>query len=353
MSKGILNMSKLMKRLTAVACSVAMAVTTAMICFPTTSLALGEEWECRGDGWYYLPGTDVRVKVEEDVITFEGNGAIPDYNHDYMSKRPWHGSKAQYIFVGEGITSIGTYAFAKLKDLQWVQMYSTTFLADATCFYHDTNETTVIRVMGSAEATRLYNTIPYTSLDSIAAVAQSGYAGCTYVFDSNSCADKFRNKTNPTIGNVFSADFKVEKDKDGKKKDSPWFNPGDYTGDITYTPICKLSPNTPNSSLDVVGQKRIQGTACYEAFGLFIGNYQYGDMYRLQVMKNNKIVETTENPYTYVWNIPAELQCTGRTFKMLAIGRGNVITYDDEDASDATFTMTTSSPSTAYCLVYM
>lgn len=349
MSKGIQNISKMWKRLAALMCAIVLALTMNP---PIQVHAMGEKWDCPGDGWYYLPGTDIKVKVEPDCITFEGNGALPDYNNDTLDFRPWNHSEAHYVKIGQGITYIGRFTFARLEKISMITMYSTTFMADATVF--DRIESNpAIRIMGTEESTKMIGTIPFTSTDSIALIAQSGYNGATYIFDNEGTAKAFRNKTNPTIGNVFSAQFEIKEDDNGKKKDSPWFNPGDYTGDITFNNLCTLSPATPNSSYMVSGQKRIQGMACYEAFAAFIGSYQYGGMYRLQVMKDKKLIETTENPYTYVWKIPDELKASGRTFKMLAIGNGTVLTYDDEDTNDATFTMTTTTPSTSYCLVYV
>lgn len=323
----------------------------AVTAFPSVKTqAAGVKWTNGGDGWYYLPGTDIRVQVSNEKIVFEGNGALPDYDKDTLGWRPWYWTKADYVQIGPGITYIGQYEFAKMDKIRYVNMYSTTYIADYTCFAELPREP-VMRIIGTDEATTMYGTIPYTSLDSIAAVAQSSYNGGSWVFDNSRIADAFRSRTNPSIQNVYGAEYKIEKDKNNGK--APWEDPNDYTNDVTYSNMCDLTAPYANPSLFVIGQRQVQGKAAFEAFGAFIGNYQYAEMWRLNVTKAGNVIKNTDTPYQYVWKIPAAYQQAGRTFKLMQIETGTVNILDDLDANDGTITVSTDYPSTAYCLVYV
>lgn len=337
--------------LTATLCS-AMLVTA----FPILSHAESAktyQWNYVSGGTYQLMGSDVYVTFEEDCVTFSGNGAIPDFNSDIRedrSIRPWHGSQAHYIKIGEGITYIGKDAFSLMEKVEFVTMYSTTFISDSSIFYHTTQEP-IVRVMGDKETIQMIGTIPYSSLDSIAALAQASPNGERFIFDNNAIVTAFKNRTNPQPCNVWPADYKIEKDDDGNKKEAPWRNVYKETKNFVFTNLCKLSPTTPNASYVVTGEQRIQGIACYQAFAAFIGTDVYRDMFRLNVTKGDTIITDTKNPYTYVWTIPEKDRVAGKTYKMLALGKGTVNTFMDEDTDPNTFTMTTSTPSNVYCLV--
>ena len=333
----------------------ALALTTVLAIgvFPAVpSHAAGARWTNGGDGWYYLPGTDIRVQVSNEKIVFEGNGALPDYDKDTLTWRPWDWTKADYVQIGKGITYIGQYEFAKMDKIKYVNMYSTTYMADATSFA-DLRREPVMRITGTDVSTTMYGKIEYTSLDSIAAVAQSGYNGESWVFDNSRVADAFRARTNPTIQSVYGAEYKIDKEKKVNDGKAPWEDPNDYTNDVTYTNMCDLTAMYANPSYYVIGQKQVPGRAAYEAFGAFLGDYQYAEMWGLTVTKAGEVIKNTDSAWQYVWKIPAAYQQPGRTFKLMQIGTGTVNILEDEDTDDTTITVSTDYPSTAYCLIYV
>ncbi len=148
------------------------------------------------------------------------------------------------------------------------------------------------------------------------------------------------------------------------EKDVPWENIETYSNGNVMTPICRLSADTPDASLIVSAQKKYQGRACLEAYAAFIEDYTFAGTFNVAVVKNARVVTRsyeiivdnkvtkTENELKYVLTIPEELRQPGKSFRLLGIGEGVVNIYDDLDLDDSTITFATSTPSTAYALVY-
>lgn len=327
-----------LKRLAAVVMASVLAFS---VCPTMTAQAKGEVWTHPGDGWHYLEGTDVKVNIKDGVLRISGTGAIPDYDYWSLQERPWNSSDIQYVFIDDTISSIGSYAFFNMKNLKYIHMGTNTFISDISCFDRIAY-IPVFRIYSKGETTKMIGNIPYTSLDSIKAVAQTNLNGACYILDSKNEADKFQNSTNPTITNVYYA-------TDSK---APWQAVQDNGNGGVATPICSLSSKNPNSSYVVSAQRRYPGQLCYEAFAAFLGDYTFATTFNLVVTKNGKNVDYTDNALEYVLTIPKEFRMTGRTFKLLAIGSGTVYTYDDLDSSDSTITFATQRPITAYALIY-
>lgn len=323
----------------------ALAVILLVSIFPVTVKAEGAPtWVPLGDGWHQLEGTDVKVEVKPGTVHVTGTGALPNYGYWDLKKRPWATNECEAVTIDGSITSIGAYNFFDLPKLKYINISSTTFITDYTSFYKN-DQRPIFRIGGSAVTTEMIGTIPYTSMDSIKAIAQSNYTGAAYVLDSNALASAFQGSTNPTLRYVYSAE-------DGR---APWNDLVTYGNGDEYTSICKLAPNQKNPVCTVRGMKRYQGKACYQAFATAIGDYTFGATFDVVVTANdaNKTkISRTNTPLQYVLTVPEEFVKSGRSFKLMAIGEGQVLLYDDQDADGKTVTFTTDYPSTAYALVY-
>lgn len=335
---------------------------------PITAHAEELVWTHPGNGWHYLQGTDISVRIENHAVYIYGTGEIPDCDYWKLYERPWANVDAESVYIAESITSIGRYAFYDLPKLRYIDMHTGTFIKDATCFDKICYKP-IYRLHDKAVATEMIGTIPYTSLDSIKARAQTNYNGASWIMDSPEKVREFQNSTNPTIPNVYYAEEKVKRLPDevtdiAPKDDVPWINIETYSNGNAATPICRLSAETPDASLIVSAQKQYQGRACLEAYAAFIEDYAFAATFNVTVNKNarvvtrsydiiveNKVVQT-ENELKYVLTIPQEFQLPGRTFRLLGIGDGVVNIYDDLDLADNTITFATNTPSTAYALVY-
>lgn len=310
---------------------------------PIAAKAAGSlNWIALGNGNYQLEGTEVVVEVTPGMVHVKGTGVIPDYDYWELGKRPWATNECEAVTIDASITSIGAYVFFGLPKLKYITMSSQTFITDYTTFYNSAPNP-VIRIQGSQVTTEMIGTIPYTSMDSIRALAQSGYVGASYLFDSNSLASEFQGSTNPTIKNVFSAtDYRA-----------PWNDLANYWNGNLYTSICKFS--NPNMSYVVTGTRRYQGKACYQAFASVIADYTFATTFNIAVTSNDAVktlVNNTKTPYEYVLTIPKEFRQNGRGFRLLAIGKDALYTYDDVDNSAETITFSTDYPTTTYALVY-
>jgi hypothetical protein len=298
-------------------------------------------WTTGADGWKYLQGTDIRVKFKGETITIEGNGELPDFDYWYLYQRPWDGSTCTVLNIGSGITYIGSYAFYNLTEIKYVSMTSTTFVADSTCFAGIGREA-IYRIYGSDVTTRQFGNLSVTSMESISRMAQSGNNGACYIMDTEKIATKFQNSTNPTIINVYNS----------MDSEAPWNSVNDNGNGGVATSIIKITSPGFSSSYGVNAQIKYPGNACYEAFGAFIGDYNFAVPLHISVYKGVDKVTSTSTELQYTLTIPKEYRNLGTSYKLLAIGSGTVYTYDDLDSDPTTITFMTDKPSTTYALIY-
>lgn len=307
----------------------------------TAQQAIPGTWTHPGDGWHYLDGTDIRAYMDDDIIRLCGTGDFPDVDYWKLYERPWHSSSAQYLIIDSSITSIGAYAFYKCPNIKHVTIATSTFINDKNAF-EGISSSPIFRIVDEKVQTRMYGTIPYTSLDSIQAFAQSNTMGTCYILDDNKKATAFQESTNPTIGNVYSA----------KNKKAPWNKLSKNANGRKATPICKLSPLTPDPTLKVSAQRVYPGTACYEVYAAFIEDYTFATTFNIMVEKEEQPVKETASELDYILTIPKAYRRADRSFRLLAIGDGEVYIYDDLDSYDDRMTFRTRKPTTAYALVY-
>lgn len=314
---------------------------TPVITTEAAEVAQHQTWVSQGNGWHYLQGTDIKVHIANDMIHITGTGEIPDFDYWYLYERPWHTSSCQYLTIDSTITSIGKYAFYGMKNIKQVIMDTQTFIEDTTCF-EGIAYMPIFRLNGKKTRTEMIGTIPYTSLDSIQAFAQTNSMGAAYILDDKNFASAFQTSVNPSICNVYWA----------TDEKAPWTNIYDNGNGGVPTPILRLADTNPDPSYKVSAQRRYPGRACYEAYAAFIGDYTMATTYSFVVEKSNKKVERTDAPLQYTLTIPQKYRQVGRSFRLLAIGYGVVNIYDDLDMNDDTITFATDTPTTAYALVY-
>lgn len=332
------------KKFIAVALAAALTFSvTPAITTEATEMAQHQTWVNQGNGWHYLQGTDIKVQIANDMIHFTGTGEIPDFDYWYLYERPWATSNCHYVLIDDTITSIGKYAFYEMKNIKYITMSAKTFITDTTTFQGIAYKP-IFRIVGKQISTKMFGTIPYTSLESIEAFAQVNSMGAAYILDDQKIAGEFQNSVNPSICNVYwAADEKA-----------PWKDVeinGNSNGNIA-TPIIKLSEETMDYTIRLSAQRRFPGVACYEAYAAFIGDYTLATTYNIIVEKEGKKLAQTDNTLKYVITIPQKYRQVGRSFRLLGIGQGVVDIYDDLDTSDATITFATNKPTTAYALVY-
>ena len=331
-------MKKIVKKLLASVLAIALVVAVA----PVSKVeAAGETWINNGDGWHYLQGTDIKVKMADNMIRISGSGDLPDFDYWELYKRPWDKTSFEYVTIDDTITSIGKYAFYGVKSIKHVTMDSKTFIKDLTSF-EGISYMPIFRINGKQERTEMIGTIPYTSLDSIKAFAQTNSMGACYIFDDKNTATAFQTSVNPSIWNVYWA----------TDEDAPWTDVNSNSNGGVATPILRLANTNPDPSYKVSAQRRYPGKACYEAYAAFIGDYTFATTYSMVVEKSNKVVEKTDKPMQYTLTIPQKYRQVGRSFRLLAIGYGVVNVYDDLDMNLDTITFETDTPTTAYALVY-
>lgn len=325
-----------------------MAVVLTMVlvmgmCPISADAAESTKWIPLGNGRHQLEGTEVIAEIAPGTVHITGTGALPDFDYWELDKRPWASCECTNVIIDGTITAIGAYAFYDLPKLKYIAISSKTFIKDYTAFYKNA-QNPVFRIGGSEVTTEMFGTVPYTSMDSIRAFAQSGWGG-SYVLDDGASAKAFQESTNPTIPHVFIA-------TDAK---APWLDLNLNGNGNVYTGIARLAPSSAKANLMVTGMKKYQGRACYQVFGAMIGDYSFAGTYDIAVSLNDAKktkVTTTNTPNQYVLDIPKEFQKAGRSFRLLSIGKDKLYTYDDLDTAGNTITYETDYPSAAFALVY-
>lgn len=290
---------------------------------------------------YSLDGTDVTATIDGHNLHISGTGAIPDYTERSWSVRPWHKYAITNLVIDETITSIGEYAFANLSYLEDITMSSKTFIENNNAFTGIAYEP-VFHIKGYAETVKYIGTIPYTSLDSIKAFAQSTYMRASFLFDEAYMVTLFQNSGNPTITNVFC----------NYDTTTPWEDLDEYENGNVYTDICRIISPTSDGDLSVTCYKQCVNQDYYELFATAIGTDTLAATYVMEVERNDVLVGKTLSELYYELTIPEEYKLAGRTFRLISVDQGTVTVHEDFDLSDSTITFMTDTPSTIYALVY-
>lgn len=340
---------KITKKLFAIAISATICVTA----FTPLTVQAGDlaiDWATNSSVWQVSEG--VTAQIRDGILYFDGNGAIPSYTNDTLYTRPWNTSIFQGIVVGEGITEIGSKAFANFPKLRYFNVHSTTFIKDGTVF-DKIDSKPQVRIMGSEENVRMIgNKIPYTSLDSWARVAQSRTANILYIVDNGAMKMKFRQKTLPNVQFVFSAD-----NEDSTHRYDMADHEEEKAQMQSYTSPLRFAPGYEKTGQAVTAQRVKMGEGYLEVVAWYLNNlyqnYSYGDSYSNIVSTGDTTYDSYDVPQNYVFQIPAELQQTGRTFKVVMVAPdGQPTVLDDLDSSDSTITFSTNLGKFNFSIIY-
>lgn len=351
------------KRLLALSLAVAMIFCIAPM---HAKAAEAHTWTALGNGRYQLDGTAVIFEIKGQTMNVTGTGAIPDFDYWELVKTPWAGSRIVSINIAGSVTSIGKYVFSNpdatdfaikpygkdgpvqadgiMSSLKYVTMSTTTFIKDWTTF-NKSGQRLIFRIQNAGVTTEMIGTIPYTSLDSIKAFAQSSATGTSFIFDTHALASDFQNSTNPTIRNVYAANDVID-------NVAPWNNLDKYTNGGTYTAMGEMKPN-PGYIVTI--SRKYQGRACYEAFAAYIGNNTLGTTYNITVTDKSKErnrIMASDTPYQFTVTIPKELRKAGRTFRMIGLAQDVINVFEDADSNGDTITFSSNRPTATYALVY-
>ncbi|MBQ6787087.1 MAG: hypothetical protein IJO85_05130 [Lachnospiraceae bacterium] len=332
-----------MKRVKKIVIAVALCLAVILSMLPVARVKADMGgWITDASGVMTITGTNITVREFYGNLYIEGTGAIPDYTPATYTMRPWHYLDIHTVNIGAGITEIGSFAFADKTSIKKVNISATTFIKDNTSFAN-VNSNVIFRVGGTIPQTKYFNSIEYTSLDSIAANAPNA-SQCMFIMDSYDAAQKFREKAYPYLKYVYSAT-----DESG-----PWNSKKDTTKDIRFDTVCKISPDSGLHPLTTMtAQRRLQGSAFIEYISYFLEDYTYLCSYNMALSDQNGIIYGTNGAKRYVLQLQPKDQIMARQYRLIERGPDGQLFYlDDLDNNYATVTFETFYPTSTYALVY-
>lgn len=339
-------MKKFMKKMIALALAVGVCLTGFQ---PMTVKADELPVSKTGGPWTVAEG--VTANVQNGVLYIKGTGEIPDYTYYTLYKRPWDGCVFESVIIDSGISKLGSYALYGYKRLKYVTIPSSTFIQDNTSLGSIPNEVHV-RITGTQVAETTIGAIPYTSAMSIVRDAQD-HPGYMYLIDySYGWKALLMTMTYPSLTNIYYANDKAVFEHRESYKDEQFYNADKYVSPLKYTP--------GQTGVSVKAKRKIQGYYLYQHLSNFLTivnpGYTWGTAYSVEAQGvNGKVIQQFDSVKTFTFDIPADLQRAGRTFKVMMLASnatGEVITFDDLDASNTTITFQTDKVGVTYALIY-
>lgn len=294
--------------------------------------------------WTVSEGVTAYVKA--DILYVEGNGAIPDYASDALGTRPWAGQSIHGIWIGDGITEIGSNAFSYFSGVTSVRIPSTVFVKDATCFGGLVSGA-AIRISGYDVATKMIGNIEYTSAMSIVSWIQNVPQNRINVdFDLNA-KRLFKTQNYPYLVNVVYC-------TDTRDYINNPLNVDDDFGRPT-TPIARWTTGkTTGYSLKC--EKYVPGYNTLVHFSNFLGENTYGASFKMwAVAPGSQIVNETPGEWMHQLDIPQDLIKADRAFKLICVldqATGETVVLDDLDANAGTFSFSSAKIPYQCALVY-
>ena len=294
--------------------------------------------------WKVAEGVTAYVKA--GILYVEGNGEIPDYALDALGTRPWAGQNFQNIWIGDGITEIGSNAFASFSSVINVRIPSTAFIKDATSFGGISSKA-AIRISGYNVAVKMIGKIEYTSAMSIISWIQNIPQNRINVdFDLNA-KRLFKTQNYPYLVNVVYC-------TDTRDYVNNPLNVDDDFGRPT-APIAKWTSGKTNG-YSLKCEKYVPGYNTLIHFSNFLEDNTYGAAFKLwAVAPSSQIVNETPGEWTYQLEIPQNLIKENRVFKLICVldqTTGETVVLDDLDTDNATFTFSSSRIPYQCALVY-
>lgn len=296
-------------------------------------------WTTDARGIMTITGTTVTVRIDGNTAIIEGFGEIPDYEPVTYTKRPWHYYDIRRVVIGQGISRVGSYAFADKSNLRNIEICSTTFIADGTSFANIASNP-IVRLKGQNSTIKMFGNIPYQSLESIISNAPSGRE-CAYIVD-NGAVGKVREMTYPYLPYVYSAG----------DTSAPWEKRLDTTKNITFTKLGTVLQGDPGTRLDV--QKKPQGELYMNVISNFIQDYTYACSYNITLVNaKGQALYGTNGNRLYSIKLDTKDQIWSRKYTLIEIGPDAQIMYlPDLDNDFSTVTFETYYPTSVYALVY-
>lgn len=115
---------------------------------------------------------------------------------------------------------------------------------------------------------------------------------------------------------------------------------------------CRFAEGSGAYNISVTTAMAVQGPQCIAAFESVLDGYTLARTYNITFTKNlDQNLETLNTPATLIFQIPQELQTSGRIFRMINVYKGQPTVLEDADSSESTITFT-SDKAGAYALVY-
>lgn len=281
-------------------------------------------------------GTNLTAKFVDNVLYIDGTGAIPSYTMDCLGNRPWNDCNIFYLEIGSQVTSIGANAFFNFPNLMTVKMFAGTFIEDVSAF-KSVHEDCYFYIKGMNIVSRNIGSIPYTSLDSIAAFMAHYNGIYRYQLENYYMIGMVQNNTSAKIKDIAPATASTE-----TNANYPLIN---YKSQISYTG--NIGKNT-----HAVIEGRRQGVAAYEAINFLMGDYSFVNTYNISVYNTYGILAKTDMAATYTMTIPNAYKFPGRVFQLIQIANGACNILSDIDADESTVSFTTDTPTGVYALVY-
>lgn len=287
----------------------------------------------------------VTAYVEDEILHIEGNGAVPDYAADDLHARPWHGQRITSVWVDDGITEIGSNAFAKL-GVATVRIPSTVFVKDESCFANIAQKSE-IRISGKAVETKMIGTIPYTSAMSIISWVQNHQDYIVRTDFDKEAKQLFMTQNYPYLLNVgYSVDprryfeNKNHWDPDFGNPTAPiarWIT-GAYEG---YSLKC---------------ERYVPGRNTVTHFSNYVEDNTYVCAYRMWgINPTAKKIFEMPGTCTYQLELPTEALADGRAFKLIAVvdnTTAETVVFEDMNAGDTVFTFQSDRIPSQCVLVY-
>ena len=314
-----------------------------------------------------IPVSDgVTCQTIDGVLYIKGTGAIPDYTNDTLHTRPWANHVFEAVNIADTVTYIGAKAFKNFEKLRFINASVKTYLSGADAFEHIYEQPTV-RLSGTEETVEMLgDKVPYTSLGSWAIMANTHANNLIYIMDNGTVKNLFKQKTDPYLTFVFSADnggavWKEYTDSDAMKQEKAEHK-ADRNKTEKYTNVYDLvnAPSEKNPEFvspmrfadgyaktgHAVTAKRYPMSKGYLDLMAWIltnthADFNYGLSYVCSVSTADKLYDTYDTPQRYTLTIPTSLQAPGRTFKAVVVKDGQPTVLDDLDLNDATITFET------------
>ena len=307
-----------------------------------------QAWTTFDNGVMVINGTMVTVRMSYDTLYIEGTGAIPDYTLETLTSRPWNNLSFKKVYIAEGITDIGSYAFYGKSNITYVTMPSTTFIKDGTVF-NGLSSDTIFRVVGTGTAYKQFNTVLYSSIESIAANTPVPYFSgekCAIIMDNAAMAQRMREQAYPYLKYVYGAD----------DVNASWKDKTDMTYGAKFPSLATMEAKDKTTVFDtIIAQIRPQGTQYMDTISYFLDGYTYLRAYNMTLTTGSKYeaIKYTKDYRQYELKLSKADQVPYRQYRLIQIlPTGHVLYLEDLDNNVETVTFSTFYPSTTYALVY-